>query len=88
MLAPEHKNTFTMILKVLILCFAMLSSSFALSEVATASDSEEAVIVGKVIQEQQKANQNQQNRQHRQKISSRKLPMIWWKANLSAACRL
>lgn len=60
MLAPEHKNTFTMILKVLILCFAMLSSSFALSEVATASDSEEAVIVGKVIQEQQKANQNQQ----------------------------
>ena len=60
MLASEHKNTFTMILHVLILCFAMLSSSFALSEVATASDSEEAIIVGKVIQEQQQANQTQQ----------------------------
>jgi len=60
MLAPEHKNTFMMIVQLLVLGWAMLSSSLAISEVATATDNEEAVIAGKVIQEQQQANKTQQ----------------------------
>jgi len=60
MSAPENKSTLAIVLQLLVLCCAILSSSFALSEVATATDNEDAVIAGKVIQEQQQAHQIQQ----------------------------
>ena len=60
MSAPENKSTLALIVQLLVLCCAILSSPFALSEVATATDNEDAVIAGKVIQEQQQANQKQQ----------------------------
>lgn len=59
MLAPEKKNSLARVLQLLVMCCVVLSSPFALAEVATATDNEEAVIVGKVIQEQQAANQQQ-----------------------------
>ncbi|NNH78463.1 TPM domain-containing protein [Acinetobacter sp. ANC 5380] len=59
MSAPENKNALAIILQLVILCCAMLSSSFALSEVATASDTEEAIIASKVIQEQQQSQAQQ-----------------------------
>ncbi len=58
MSAPENKSTLALIVQLLVLCCAVLSSPFALSEVA--ADSEDAVIASKVIQEQQQANQKQQ----------------------------
>ncbi len=60
MSAPENKSTLAIVLQLLVLCCAILSSSFALSEVATATDNEDAVIAGKLIQEQQQAHQIQQ----------------------------
>jgi uncharacterized protein len=60
MLAPEKKNSLARVLQLLVMCCVVLSSPLALAEVATATDNEEAVIVGKVIQEQQAANQKQQ----------------------------
>ena len=60
MSVPENKSTLALIVQLLVLCCAILSSPFALSEVATATDNEDAVIAGKVIQEQQQANQVQQ----------------------------
>lgn len=59
MSAPENKNALAIILQLVVLCCAVLSSSFALSEVATASDTEEAIIASKVIQEQQQAQTQQ-----------------------------
>jgi len=60
MSAPENKSTLARIVQLLVLCCAILSSPFALSEVATATDNEDAVIAGKIIQGQQQANQKQQ----------------------------
>ncbi|OTG70189.1 hypothetical protein B9T38_12960 [Acinetobacter sp. ANC 4218] len=60
MFAPENKSTLALIVQLLVLCCAILSSPFALSEVATATDNEDAVIAGKVIQEQQQAHEVQQ----------------------------
>lgn len=60
MSAPENKSTLAIIVQLLVLCCAILSSPFALSEVATATDNEDAVIARNVIQEQQQAHQVQQ----------------------------
>lgn len=60
MSAPEHKNTLVMFLQLVFLSCAVLSSSLAFSEVATATDTEEAVIAGKIIQEQQQSQTKQE----------------------------
>lgn len=57
MSAPEHKTTFALMVQLLVLCCALLSSPFAFSEVATATEHEDAVLAGKVIQEQQQTQQ-------------------------------
>ncbi|MGX5699138.1 TPM domain-containing protein [Acinetobacter kookii] len=57
MSAPEKKSSLAIVLQLLVLWCAILSSSFALSAEAAATDNEDAVIAGKIIQEQQQTQQ-------------------------------
>lgn len=57
MSAPEKKSSLAIVLQLLALWCAILSSSFALSAEAAATENEDAVIAGKIIQEQQQTQQ-------------------------------
>ncbi len=57
MSAPEKKSSLAIVLQLLVLWCAILSSSFALSAETAVPDNEDAVIAGKIIQEQQQTQQ-------------------------------
>ncbi|GAA5186694.1 TPM domain-containing protein [Acinetobacter kookii] len=57
MSAPEKKSSLAIVLQLLVLWCAILSSSFALSAETAVTDNEDAVIAGKIIQEQQQTQQ-------------------------------
>lgn len=57
MSAPEKKSSLAIVLQLLVLWCAILSSSFALSAETAVTENEDAVIAGKIIQEQQQTQQ-------------------------------